>query len=503
MGGVRVLLDESILLAEDEGTNPSLRSGSEALLRRLRFSKLCVAFCHQEDIPASKADFLTKTAALYSFNCISLLTSHVDNSLNELFQDRSRTGDLCVYVTSKIDEILFSELQNHNWRIILVGLGKCNGGATDKEVLFIDTLDGLLITICRLIKKQEICDKSVLAVGYVMKPSREEDFAKRGAFPSCPTENGLIFVPLIFELPLASQLQGVDVILHKVTDEIISIDTNSSFNFPKGISFTTGMSELQRFLQENSDFCIVDPFSSIYPLLDRLQIQQILLGLQDFGAQCSCRLRAPHFLKVDNFNDPNLGKQLLEAKLNFPVIVKPQVACGVADAHNMALVFKYEDFANLGVPLPAILQEYVDHCSTIFKFYVLGDKVFHAVKKSMPNACVLLSLSEKTGSAPLLFNSLKTLPVAREEQLPIGSSKAIKESLDVGLIEKAANWLRERLGLTIFGFDVVIQEGSGDHVIVDLNYLPSFKEVPDSDALPAFWDAIRKKYELAKLSGQH
>nr|CAD1838947.1 unnamed protein product [Ananas comosus var. bracteatus] len=333
-----------------------------------------------------------------------------------------------------------------------------------------------------------------------MKPSREEDFAKRGAFPSCPTENGLIFVPLIFELPLASQLQGVDVILHKVTDEIISIDTNSSFNFPKGISFTTGMSELQRFLQENSDFCIVDPFSSIYPLLDRLQIQQILLGLQDFGAQCSCRLRAPHFLKVDNFNDPNLGKQLLEAKLNFPVIVKPQVACGVADAHNMALVFKYEDFANLGVPLPAILQEYVDHCSTIFKFYVLGDKVFHAVKKSMPNACVLLSLSEKTGSAPLLFNSLKTLPVAREEQLPIGTSKAIKESLDVGLIENAANWLRERLGLTIFGFDVVIQEGSGDHVIVDLNYLPSFKEVPDSDALPAFWDAIRKKYELAKLS---
>lgn len=44
MGGVRVLLDESILLAEDEGTNPSLRSGSEALLRRLRFSKLCVVY---------------------------------------------------------------------------------------------------------------------------------------------------------------------------------------------------------------------------------------------------------------------------------------------------------------------------------------------------------------------------------------------------------------------------------------------------------------------------
>jgi inositol-1,3,4-trisphosphate 5/6-kinase len=40
-----------------------------------------------------------------------------------------------------------------------------------------------------------------------------------------------------------------------------------------------------------------------------------------------------------------------------------------------------------------------------------------------------------------------------------------------------------------------VQEGSGDHVIVDLNYLPSFKEVPDTEAVPAFWDAIRTSYE--------
>ena len=40
-----------------------------------------------------------------------------------------------------------------------------------------------------------------------------------------------------------------------------------------------------------------------------------------------------------------------------------------------------------------------------------------------------------------------------------------------------------------------IQEGSGDHVIVDVNYLPSFKEVPDDVAIPAFWDAIKKKVD--------
>lgn len=47
-----------------------------------------------------------------------------------------------------------------------------------------------------------------------------------------------------------------------------------------------------------------------------------------------------------------------------------------------------------------------------------------------------------------------------------------------------------------------VQESSGDHVIVDLNYLPSFKEVPDNVAMPAFWDAIKQSYESRKQMTQ-
>ena len=43
-----------------------------------------------------------------------------------------------------------------------------------------------------------------------------------------------------------------------------------------------------------------------------------------------------------------------------------------------------------------------------------------------------------------------------------------------------------------------IQEGTRDHVIVDVNYLPSFNEVPDDIAIPAFWEAIKKKFELKR-----
>ena len=71
---------------------------------------------------------------------------------------------------------------------------------------------------------------------------------QRGAFPLYPTQNGLIFMPLTFELPLSPQLQEVDIVLHKATDEIISIELKSRTNFSNKIVFTSGMQDLQRWL---------------------------------------------------------------------------------------------------------------------------------------------------------------------------------------------------------------------------------------------------------------
>ncbi|XWS57140.1 hypothetical protein CRYUN_Cryun09bG0147000 [Craigia yunnanensis] len=148
-------------------------------------------------------------------------------------------------------------------------------------------------------------------------------------------------------------------------------------------------------------------------------------------------------MQVNSFDEPDFLQILHDAKLYVPSIVKPQVACGVVDAH---------------------------------------------VKKSTPNAGILIKSSEKNGPGPLLFDSLKSLPTAIANQHSGGHDLC----LDLALVKEASKWLTRMLGLTIFGFDVVIQEGSGDHVTVDVNYLPSFKEIPDDMALPAFWDAIKK-----------
>ncbi|KAG6503368.1 hypothetical protein ZIOFF_035680 [Zingiber officinale] len=549
MGAVRgVLLDESVLLSDDGDDGPLLKPGAEAVLRRLRYSDLRVGFCHDGEVSAQKvktlkhmenfsrcclkkqlleAAFLQKTARMHSYTCISLTAPDIINSFNQVLLEWGIAGDGCFYVTSKKHEAAAYEIVGQSWVIVHIGVDCCY--TTNNEFLFIEKLEQLPLAICCFTKKA-LKNLSLLIIGYLMKPSREEDFAKaatlnseqRGAFPMYPPKNRLMFVPLSFEFPLESQLQVVDAVLHKATDEIINFKPNTSTEFSEGVSFSTGMRELERFIKDHPECCLIDPLKNIYPLLDRHQIQQILLGLQEINMQDHCRLRAPYFLKVhflelyffaayivycnkikpekiDAFNEPNLRDQLSEANLSFPIIVKPQIACGVGDAHNMALVFKFEDFKGLHVPLPAILQEYLDHGSLIYKFYVLGTNVFHAVKKSMPNASFLVSSQEKNGLKPITFDSLKSLPVATDDQFSVDRLKGGKE-LDVDLVNSAASWLKIKLDLTIFGFDLVIQEDSGDHVIVDLNYLPSFKEVPNADAIPAFWTAIRSSYESRKTN---
>jgi hypothetical protein len=57
-----------------------------------------------------------------------------------------------------------------------------------------------------------------------------------------------------------------------------------------------------------------------------------------------------------------------------------QVACGVSEAHQMALLLHFAGLQGLGVPMPAVAQEYIDHGGLVWKVYVAGDKVGMAAK---------------------------------------------------------------------------------------------------------------------------
>ena len=60
-----------------------------------------------------------------------------------------------------------------------------------------------------------------------------------------PTECGLVFVPIIMEVSVPYQMQVVDALLHKATDEIMRIDL-SNLDSPNKITFSEGMEEIHR-----------------------------------------------------------------------------------------------------------------------------------------------------------------------------------------------------------------------------------------------------------------
>lgn len=498
MGPVKgVVLDESVIFSvgdDNDENSTHLLPAAEKMLFRLQHSNLHVGISYKEGLSSQKGALIQDVAVLYTLQLVKFDVSCPEHALQATSSAWDVTPDTCIFVTSILDAVICRNICCKGWTVVLQGLEHTVSDMSG--VMTIHKLQDLLITLSRL-NKMALGD-SIITVGYVMKWTREKDFLKRGAFPTMPTSNGLTFISIDLDLPLMPQLQTVDVVLHKATDEISSVDEGQMSSISKGVIFSEGMQQLDRCMK-HLHYHLIDPLENIIPLLDRDAIQNILQDLDEINNPRSCRIRAPHYLKVSKFDEPDLVEKLNQAQLSLPAIVKPQIACGVSNAHTMAVVFKMEEFAKLPVPLPSVIQEYIDHGSIVYKFYVLGERVFYAVRSSTPNAASLLLSSGNKGSSAVIFDSLKSLPVGSTSSLKSNSDEV---KLDFDIVTSAAMWMKGKLHLTIFGFDVVIQAGTGDHVIVDVNYLPSFKEIPNETAIPAFWEAIQSSYKSYKYSSK-
>jgi len=53
-----------------------------------------------------------------------------------------------------------------------------------------------------------------------------------------------------------------------------------------------------RYMEHHSGCFAIDPLDKIYPVLDQLKVQKILLGLDDLNKEGRRAVRGPHFLMV-------------------------------------------------------------------------------------------------------------------------------------------------------------------------------------------------------------
>ena len=72
--------------------------------------------------------------------------------------------------------------------------------------------------------------------------------------------------------------------------------------------------------------------------------------------------------------DKLLGS-LSAAGIPLPAIFKSAVACGVAEAHKMAIALRPEGLSEVDVPMPACVQPFVDHGAVLHKIYAAGRQV--------------------------------------------------------------------------------------------------------------------------------
>jgi len=87
-------------------------------------------------------------------------------------------------------------------------------------------------------------------------------FAQRRALPAVPTTNGLSFVALQTEKAVEPQLAGIDIVLHKATDEIVSVVKIQASTPADRIQYSDGIQKLQR--------CENLHWKSLIPLIDCL-----------------------------------------------------------------------------------------------------------------------------------------------------------------------------------------------------------------------------------------
>ena len=311
------------------------------------------------------------------------------------------------------------------------------------------------------------------------------------------------FVPLDPDFPLEEQHEGrFDLILHKLTEDILTCsldDKNKEASFHR-------VQSLKRYQELiNPDCCLVDDPSHVQTLMSRSDIAKVLQAcLKGVRSLSGTLVRAPKFLVVESSNGlpvaPSLHQQLQARGLSAPLIVKPLIAAGTKESHFMTVVLKN---AALTKPISrSIIQEYVNHNAKLYKVYVLGESVYVYERPSLPNL-PLTELSE-TAVDSLEFDSQRPYPrlqdfgidggivfagtfAPRRDQNKNFTSTKTMDSVTPDEVRPIVESLRRAFGLELFGFDILLSQESNEWLVVDVNYFPSYKEVPNFPSLLAHY----------------
>jgi len=215
---------------------------------------------------------------------------------------------------------------------------------------------------------------------------------------------------------------------------------------------------------------LLDPIEDVLKVADRYYSFQVLKKCE--FKMNGIKVYVPTTLYIDEQTD--ILKEVNFHNVKFPIIAKN---CD-SENHEMSIIFSESNLADIS--MPCVVQEFVNHSSILYKVCVVNRKLFICERPSVKNLQTgtvdTVTFDSMTVSKRNVHNSLlhDKNPLSLKFRTCLTSEENL---LNSDVVMEIVNRIQTQLNLTLFGFDIIIDDKTGDYVIIDLNYLPSYDAV--------------------------
>lgn len=271
---------------------------------------------------------------------------------------------------------------------------------------------------------------------------------------------GLKLIKIDLEKSLEDQ-GPFTAIIHKLSDVIVRADRGDESAKQACLAF-------KKYINQHRNVIMIDPLQNVEKLLDRYR-QYKLIEESELGKADG--VFTPAFAELTSTDIQENIKKLKAAGVEFPFVCKPSLAHGLSYAHQMAIIFGEHGLKD--ITPPCVAQTFIIHNAILYKLYVVGSSYFVIERPSLKNFTAgnypTIRFNSHDISKPHSASSLTELD-AVDEDCPI--IKPDKECLD-----RIVDITRQKLGLNLFGIDVIIDNRTGRYAIIDMNAFPGYDGV--------------------------
>ncbi|XP_048341208.1 inositol-tetrakisphosphate 1-kinase [Sphaerodactylus townsendi] len=282
------------------------------------------------------------------------------------------------------------------------------------------------------------------------------------AFAVLCRKRGIEVVQLDLTRPIEDQ-GPLDVIIHKLTDVIIEADQNDSQSLELVHRF-------QEYIDAHPETIILDPLPAIRTLLDRSKSYELIRQIEAYMKDE--RICSPPFMELTSACGEDILQQIEKSGIAFPFICKTRVAHGT-NSHEMAIIFNQEGLK--AIKPPCVIQSFINHNAVLYKVFVVGESYSVVKRPSLKNFSDGISDRES-----IFFNSHNvSKPESSSVLTALDKIEGVFERPNDEVIRAISKALRQALGVSLFGIDIIINNQSGQHAVIDINAFPGYEGVSE------------------------